>query len=36
MLTNNMWGTNYPMWIPFDAAADSNLQWHFGITFGTS
>jgi hypothetical protein len=32
MLVNNAWGTNYPMWYPFDAS-DANLQWHFTMTF---
>jgi len=32
MLINNMWGTNYPMWIPFDNN-DANMQWHFNLNF---
>ena len=31
MLEGNTWGTNYPMWFPFDAK-DSSLRWRFAIT----
>ena len=32
LLFNNVWGTNYPMWYPFDEA-DKNSQFRFQIQF---
>jgi hypothetical protein len=32
MVLDNLWGTNYPMWFPFDSA-DANLQWRFTLAF---
>ena len=31
MLVDNLWGTNYPMWFPFDAA-DATLQFRFEVS----
>jgi hypothetical protein len=32
LLMDNTWGTNYPAWLPWDAANDSNQRWRFALT----
>ena len=31
-LWNNLWGTNYPQWYPFEPA-DANAEYRFRFTF---
>ena len=36
LLSNNGWGTNYPLWSPFLPTGNADQQWAFTLTLGAA